>query len=121
MNLGFFKYLNLLKEPIFYYKSPVEPQDKIDYVFKGIDLLETALEGKRFLVEDQLSLADLSCVSTIETLKYMVKIKLESYPNINGWIKRLKSLPYYELNENCALLFEKMYREAIEANKRSQT
>lgn len=96
----------------------MEPKDKIDYVYKGIQLLEAALEGRKYLVEEQLTLADLSCASTIETLKYMVKIPLKDYKNINSWMHRLKELPYYYLNEDCALLFEKMYRDAIEENKR---
>ncbi|KAF5270022.1 hypothetical protein FQR65_LT05821 [Abscondita terminalis] len=58
--------------------------------------LETMIERNGWVSLDRITLADISCYTTVTSLDYHVPIKPETYPNISKWIKRCAELSYFE-------------------------
>ena len=59
-------------------------------------VLNTALEGKEYLVGNKCTYADLSFVTWATIAPYATgphKIEWEKYPNYNKWLERLTSRP----------------------------
>ena len=60
-------------------------------------VLNTALEGKEYLVGDKCTYADLSFVTWATLAPFAIgsqhKIEWEKYPNYNKWLERLTSRP----------------------------
>lgn len=72
------------------------PQSATDPIMEAYDKLETFLDGHDYLIGDQLTLADLSCIGTVGNLELHVPIDGERHPRVRAWIDRLTELPYYE-------------------------
>lgn len=50
------------------------PNDVVDYIKKSYDLLEVSLKENEYLVNNTLTLADLSCISTLESVIEVVPL-----------------------------------------------
>lgn len=101
-----------------YYGSPDVPQQKIDYIYKTFELLESVLQDSPYLVGDNLTLADLSCISTVASLCGPFPPQPEKYPKLNEWINRLEQLPYYaEVNQKGADILTKLYLDKVAENQ----
>ncbi|HXE71330.1 MAG TPA: glutathione S-transferase family protein [Candidatus Nitrosotenuis sp.] len=57
-------------------------------------VLDRHLEGRRWVLGEQLSLADFSLASTL-VHRALAGISLEAYPNIAAWVQRVEELPAY--------------------------
>ncbi|XP_068625131.1 glutathione S-transferase 1-like [Battus philenor] len=65
-------------------------------VHEALGFLDAFLEGYKYAAGEQLTLADLSLVSTVSTID-VVGIKLDKYPNIVRWYELVKTTaPKYE-------------------------
>jgi len=114
-----FSRLRFLFEPILYYGSPDVPQDKVDYIYKAFDLLEAVLQNSPYLVGSNLTLADLSCITSVTSVNKIFPLSEEKYPKINAWIKRLGTLPYYqEINQAGADVLQQLYKDKLAENQR---
>lgn len=70
------------------------PEEKIEMLNNTFEILEKCLEGKKWLVGNSNTLADISCVSTLSSL--MALRPLDKYPNIQNWLKTCEqNLPGY--------------------------
>ncbi|KAK4877115.1 hypothetical protein RN001_009621 [Aquatica leii] len=58
--------------------------------------LETMLKKQDWVALDHITLADISCYTTITTLNYHVMVKSTTYPKIANWMKRCSELPYFK-------------------------
>lgn len=113
-----FARLRFLFEPILYYGSTDLPQEKIDNIYKAYDLLESVLQETPYLVGSSLTLADLSCISSVSSLQGLYPITTEKYPKLNCWIKRLEQLPYYtKVNKEGAVTLQNVFKEQLAKNK----
>jgi glutathione S-transferase len=54
-------------------------------------ILEAALEGRHWLCDDNVTIADIAVASPMH-LHAVQKLPLEDYPNIRGWIERVEGL-----------------------------
>lgn len=73
-------------------------QPSVDEALKFLDMyfpvIEKQLNEHAYIVNDQLTLADLSLFSLLEPIE-LANISLASYPKLNAWRNQLKSLPFY--------------------------
>jgi len=58
------------------------------------DVLERHLEGKRYLVGDDITLADYAMIH-VELLKDMTSFDWSPYPNINDYYDRMRAVPHW--------------------------
>lgn len=57
-------------------------------------MLEQHLEGKRYLVGDDITLADYAMIH-VELLKDMTSFDWSPYPNINDYYDRMRAVPHW--------------------------
>lgn len=92
--------------------------DGIEYAY---GILETFLKTDRYLVGDRMTLADLSCITTVTSMDQMVSIDKIKYPRITDWIQRLSSeIPDYDnLNRKLAQKHGDVLRQLMLKNQQS--
>lgn len=66
---------------------------------RQLDYLNDKLKGTEYLVDDQLSLADIS-VAAMTTYFKVADFPFKSYPNIANWYQNLSSLDAWKCTEN---------------------
>ncbi len=62
--------------------------------YRGLDLIERGLNGPAWLAADHVTIADISCYPYV-ALAPEARMSLDSYPNIRGWMARVRALPGY--------------------------
>lgn len=72
------------------------PREIADNLREAYDFLEEFLEEHQWMAGDQLTIADLSLISSVTTADILVAIDPMKYQKIWTWIKRCQALPYYE-------------------------
>ncbi|GAB0098246.1 Glutathione S-transferase E14 [Sergentomyia squamirostris] len=72
--------------------------------------LESFLSDQKFMASDQMTIADLSIVSTLSTVDAYIPVEETTWPRTFDWFNRMKALPYY-IEENQAGIDE--LQEAI--------
>lgn len=81
-------------------------------------MLESVLQETPYLVGSNITLADLSCISSVSSMIDLYPIPTEKYPKLNAWIARVERLPYYEkVNKEAAIALQKAFKEQIERNR----
>lgn len=94
-----FNVLVQLTRPIRFEGETEFAEKHLQEIHKVFATVETFLEVDPYLVGDQLTVADLSVVTTLTSLSSFVEFSANNYPKIIAWIKRLEALPYfYETN-----------------------
>ncbi|XP_017835647.2 glutathione S-transferase 1-like [Drosophila busckii] len=81
------------------------PKERIEAITEAYDFVELFLKGHSYMAGDQLTLADLSLISSISSLVAYVPVDAAKYFNLSNWIKRMELLPYYEQNAKGAAMF----------------
>ncbi|XP_058168620.1 glutathione S-transferase 1-like [Anopheles ziemanni] len=91
-----FSRLRFYFEPILYGGSSEVPQHKIDYMKKGYELLDGALTDD-YIVGNELTLADISCIATVDTMDIFFPMDRSKYPKLVAWMERMSSrIPDYD-------------------------
>ncbi|XP_055596595.1 glutathione S-transferase 1-like [Uranotaenia lowii] len=81
--------------PIFYGGSSEVPQEKLDAIHEGYGLLEATLRSD-FLVGNSLTLADISCSTSLATSSTLFPVDGGKCPRVLDYLKRLEStIPDY--------------------------
>lgn len=62
---------------------------------KTLGILEEALKGKEWLVSGRLTIADLSFAPTL-AFAPMLGIELDGFPQVTGWLDRIKERPSFK-------------------------
>lgn len=94
------------------------PAEKAAYVESAYQLLEDALTDD-FIAGNSLTIADLSCGSTVSTAMGLIPMDRDKYPKIYAWLNRLKALPYFEeLNDQGAVELPAIMKNLMETNAR---
>lgn len=80
--------------------------------------LDKFLEGKLYLMGDSITVADLSCITSVTQLEIVRPID-EKFTNVRAWIGRLAQLPYYEeLNGSVVATLKEWIATKLEENRR---
>nr|AHH02311.1 glutathione-S-transferase E4 [Anopheles gambiae] len=104
-------------EPILYYGATETPQEKIDNLYRAYELLNDTLVDE-YIVGNEMTLADLSCIASIASMHAIFPIDAGKYPRLAGWVERLAKLPYYEAtNRAGAEELAQLYRAKLEENR----
>lgn len=74
-------------------------QESINESIQTYEFLEKFLEGHKWIAGDELTLADLSLLTSTTSLDVLVPIDESKFPNVTAWIKRGQQLPYYHVNQ----------------------
>ncbi|KAL5287376.1 GstE2.2 family protein [Megaselia abdita] len=70
-------------------------------IFESYDFLEVFFSHSKHIAGEKFTLADLCCITTVSSYGF-VPIDSAKYPKLTDWVNRMKSLPYYEVNDKGA-------------------
>lgn len=91
-----FTSLKTMMRPIIYEGAVDFTEKQLQVVYSAFDTVETFLAVDPYLVGNQLTVADLSCITTLTQLIFLAKLDATKYPKIAAYVKRLELLPYFE-------------------------
>lgn len=112
-----FSRLNNLVWPVFFKGAGDFDQTNVESVREAYGTLEVFLKEDKYLVGNSLTFADLACVATISSLSQCVPIDPKKFPKVDGWMKRMKLLPYYEdQNGELARTHGQLIKKSLEKN-----
>nr|7RHP_A Chain A, Glutathione S-transferase AmGSTD1 [Apis mellifera] len=95
--------------PIIFMKA-VKDQAKYENIGTALSFLDKFLEGENYVAGKNMTLADLSIVSTVSTLEAL-DYDLSKYKNVTRWFAKIKpEIPKYEEYNNAGL---KMFKELV--------
>jgi glutathione S-transferase len=76
--------------------TPEQEQQYEATLYQRLDVLEEALDGRRYLVGEHFSQADISVYPRIAMYPYLrLQIDPERYPNVAEWMRRLRKRPAF--------------------------
>ncbi len=73
-------------------RDPAKAEDALERLQKPLAVLEGALEGKDYLVENRFTVADLN-VASVLSWSAMAGSDLSGYPRVRAWAERCSSRP----------------------------
>lgn len=96
--------------------------EKSDPIYAAYDILEAFLITDRFLVGNDLTIADICVGVTIRPLEMYAPIQAEKYPNIFKWLKNINEIiPFFdEFNEAGIIEYRQLIHNNLEKNKQKQ-
>ncbi|XP_058451140.1 glutathione S-transferase 1-like [Malaya genurostris] len=105
--------------PIFYYGTPDVPEDKLNAIYDAYGLTEATLRSD-YLVGDAITLADISCSTSLATLNAIFPVDADKYPKLVAYLKRLEqNLPNHkEYNLDRAMEAEAFFKQKLIENKK---
>ncbi|EDW59917.1 glutathione S-transferase E14 isoform X1 [Drosophila virilis] len=65
---------------------------------EAYDIMERYLDGQTYMAGDQLTLADISIVSTLSTVHLMFPVAAARWPQLQRWFATMQQLDAYEVN-----------------------
>lgn len=109
--------IRTLFEPILYDNCAELSATKIEYIQRSWPLMEAFLAESTYVCGDELSIADLCCIASVTSIDRIAPIDAGRYPKFIKWIKRMKSLPYYEeLNASGAAQVQETILQKVKEN-----
>lgn len=112
-----FSQFTSLFEDIFVYGATQPSSKVLSHLRKCYDIMERFLENGPFLCGDHLSIADISCVTTLSSVETFVPIEKVQHPKLFKWIATMKSFSFYELNRKGAEDIQAQMRNKMKENK----
>lgn len=97
--------------------SSTIPEDKIQGVKEAYHFLEQFLNGQNWVAGENMTIADFSILSSITVMDVLVPIGVQEFPNISNWLKRMETLPYYEVSQRGVLQIQKLIEEKLNQAK----
>lgn len=94
--------------PQLFAKAAANP-DNFKKMEEAMAFLNTFLEGKKWVVGDHMTVADISLAATVSTYE-VGSFDFSKYPNVQKWFALCKSsMPGYDLNEAGCKEFKKYF------------
>lgn len=89
-------------------QQPADPE-KYKRMEEGMGYFETALEGHKYAIGDNLTIADLTLIATVATFE-IADFPLKNYPNVQRWYATCKATaPGFEENAKGAEEFRPFF------------
>lgn len=91
----------------------------IDVLISAYDLLEASFGNDHYLVGNKITVADISTMAIITVIdEIYVAIDPKKYIRITAWLKRMKSLDFYEeMNAKPIVQYKAFLMRKMESNK----
>lgn len=107
-----------LVRPIFFENKTEWDPAAVEQIKETFQFLEIFLGDNDYLAGQQLTIADLSIIATVSSIMSNKLFKLDEYPKIDAWIKRMEKLPYFhEINTKALEHGAQIFKAKLEANK----
>ncbi|XP_058815243.1 glutathione S-transferase 1-like [Topomyia yanbarensis] len=105
--------------PMFYQGCPEVPADKLAAIYDAYDLAEATLRSD-YLVGDSLTLADISCSTSLVTLNTLFPVDADKCPKLVAYLERLEqNLPNHkEYNLERSKESLALYKQKLIENKK---
>lgn len=98
---------------IFHREEHSIPQELLKDAEDALSIFNTLLEGSRFAAGDEVTVADFCLIASVTTLDFDVPVDKEKYLRVATWVKEIKKLPCYGVNEPGLILYKKMANERL--------
>ncbi|XP_047035011.1 uncharacterized protein LOC124641048 [Helicoverpa zea] len=82
--------------PVFYKGEKSFRSEHLEKITMGYEFAEKFLASSQWFAGDQITLADICCVSSISTMNEIIPIDKDLYPNLAGWLKRCGEQEFYK-------------------------
>ncbi|XP_055543888.1 glutathione S-transferase 1-like [Wyeomyia smithii] len=107
--------------PIFYQGAPSVPEDKLNSIYDAYVLLEGMLQSD-YLVGNSLTLADISCSTSLSTLHALFPVDADKCPKLIAYLSRLEqNLPNHkEYNLDRAKAAEAFFKQKLIENNKAK-
>ncbi|CAH1169702.1 unnamed protein product [Phaedon cochleariae] len=76
------------------------PQKLLDNLSEAFQVVEKLLQKTKYAAGDQVTIADLSFVTSLTSFALFVPLTEAQFPKITAWLKKMEELPYYSENKN---------------------
>ncbi|CAH1154578.1 unnamed protein product [Phaedon cochleariae] len=75
------------------------PQKLLNNLSEAFHMVEKFLQKTKYVAGDQMTIADISFVTSITTWNPYMPLPEAQFPKITAWLKKMKELPYYSENQ----------------------
>ncbi len=82
--------------------------------------MERFLENGKFMCGDNLTIADICCITSLSSMDSFLPIEEGTYPKLFKWIETMKSFPFYEANREGAALCQEIMWNKLKENQSKQ-
>lgn len=85
---------------VFFKNPPGLNKEFFEACVESYDLIEKFLQNDLYLVGDQITVADLACITSITQTTIFVPIDIVTYPKLGAWVNRIAGHfdNFYEIN-----------------------
>lgn len=115
-----FAHMDYLWNEIFAYGATELPPKILANIKKCWTIMERFLENGKFLCGNNLSIADISCITTLSSMDSFLPIEENTYPKLVKWIATMKALPFYEVNRKGAEMCQEIMWKKFKENQSKQ-
>lgn len=88
----------------------IEDVEAIEEIY---GFLEAFLADRQWIALDAVTIADYSLITSVTALNVFVKIDPVKYTKLKAWIKRVASLPEYEVDATGLVAFEEKIKKLL--------
>lgn len=109
--------MRFLFEPIWMQKSTELPEERVNYIYTSLDIMERFLAKTPYLCGNELTIADLCCVATISSMVRLIPLDSTKHAKLIEWTQRMARLPSYkEKNAEGAKALQEAILKMIQDN-----
>lgn len=86
---------------------------------KTYPLLEAIFKNSKYAVDNTLTIADFSIISSVSSIETVLPIDKTKYPNLLAWKLRVEAIPYYyEANQVGTAVLSEIIRNQLDENRK---
>ncbi|KAJ3663889.1 hypothetical protein Zmor_008109 [Zophobas morio] len=108
-----FSRLFKIADPIIQNKKKQLSQKDIDSINEIYSFLEALLDGRKWIADDCVTVADYSLISSVSSFNVLLPIDGHKYPRTSQWFENCESLPEYEANKHGIELFSSVVKNKL--------
>lgn len=106
------KFIVLLQRPLLTASSSEISDVAFEELLEAYEFLNAFMEKTTWLAGEEVTIADISILSTLSTLDLVIPVEEEKYPRLADWLQRGKQLPFFDEGNSKGLEMVKTFVEA---------
>ncbi|XP_053965181.1 glutathione S-transferase 1 [Anastrepha ludens] len=112
-----FPRLRVMVEPVIYFGAKDIEDYKVEYMQMAYDGLDKTIS--QYMCGGLMTIADLCALASVTSAEIFAPVDGNRFPNLAAWLRRLRLLPYYRVNNKVGVeSFGNYVKERLEANRR---